>query len=144
VSVRSTFLVALVALAGCTLAPAPAPTDRPCQPGPEFFAQTIWPSYVDPNQCATSNCHDFATGHGYLRYRPPGALLAPGTPFSAWPSAWQDNYYASIQLFRCDSPTASRLLTVPEMMADPHPPGDSVMDHDTAALYFDEWATATR
>ena len=129
-------------LAGCTVSVGNSPDAGSCLPSTAYFASTFWLGYIDPNQCATSSCHAFDGGHGYLRFRPPGDIPQPGVAFADWPAAWQDNYYQSIQFMRCDQPLQSRLLTVPEGKADPHPPGPSVMTPSEAEQLFQDWVSA--
>jgi hypothetical protein len=135
--------VALLALssvaAGCTVGLGPAPDGGACAPAPDYFVSDVWPRYVVPNQCANRGCHDFADGHGYLRFRPPEPPPAPGLPLAAWPTAWAQNYLSAIQLVRCDQPLASRLLTVPEGIGNLHPPGPVVLDRVTAAQVLTTW-----
>jgi hypothetical protein len=139
--VRALALVAVVA-AGCTVELRATTDAAPCAPSPRFFVADVWLPYVDANQCATAGCHAFDGGHGYLRFRAPGNAPDPTTPLSACPAAWRDNYLAATQLVRCDDPLKSRLLTVPEGKADPHPPGVAVMDPGAAELLFSEWVSA--
>ncbi len=129
----------MLGLGACAVEPGAKPSAGACQPSPTYFAANVWLPYIDANQCATGPCHAQASGHGYLRYVPPGSPPSPGDAFSAWPTAWQLNYWASIQLVRCDQPDASRLLTVPEGKADPHPPGISVQDPGFANQLFIDW-----
>jgi hypothetical protein len=138
--------VAPLALAGlllgaCQVDLGQAPDAAPCAPSPDYFASDVWLRYVDANQCATRTCHAFDDGHGYLRFRPPGNPPAPGSVLSTWPDAWRANYYAAVQLVRCDDPLASRLLTVPEGKADPHRPGVTVEDQAGAEAIFQTWVT---
>ena len=140
--VKRAALLCLLAGAGCTVSVGATPDAAPCAPSTRFFVSDFWFGYIDPNQCATSSCHASDTGHGYLRFAPPGGFLDAATPFAGWPQAWRDNYYQSIQLVRCDAPTESRLLTVPEGRANPHPPGVSVMSPATAEQLFRDWVSA--
>jgi hypothetical protein len=136
-------VVALVLLgAGCRVELGAVPDAGPCAPSPRYFVSDFWLRYVDANQCATAGCHAQSGGHGYLRYAPPGNAPAATDPFDTWPAAWRANYFESVQLVRCDDPTASRLLTVPEGRADPHPPGDSIDDHAAAEQIFRDWIAA--
>lgn len=131
-------------LAGCRvdLGAPPPPDAGPCRPSPDYFVGNVQILYLDANQCASGRCHGFADGEGYFRLRPFGPAPAPGSPVASWPEAWRDNYFASVALVGCDEPLKSRLLTVPEGAADPHPPGDSVQDHPTAEAIFQSWVGA--
>jgi hypothetical protein len=126
-------------LGGCSLSPGAVPDAGRCAPSPEYFAEVVQVNYLDANQCARPDCHGFDDGHGYYRLRPFGTAPAPGTALADWPPAWRQNYYESIQLVRCDDALASRLLSVPEGRADPHPPGDSVDNHASAEGIFQQW-----
>ena len=132
----------LILAAGCTVPLGTTPDAAPCTPSTRFFVSDFWLGYVDANQCATSDCHAFDTGHGYLRYRAPGNMPDATSPIGDWPQAWRDNYYQSIQLLNCDQPLQSRLLTVPEGKADQHPPGISVTSDVVAEELFQEWIAA--
>jgi len=134
--------VMAIFLSGCTVPVGSVPDAAPCAPSPKFFASDVWSGYVEPNQCATPGCHGFSDGHGYLRYRPPGGAIDPTLALADWPEAWRDNYYQSIQLVNCAQPLASRLLSVPEGKADPHPPGPSVAIPQQAEQLFQDWVTA--
>jgi hypothetical protein len=134
------FVVGLMTTeAACTVPAGARPDAGDCHPSPDYFAGSLWLPYIDANQCATSGCHAFADGHGYLRYVPPGSPPAPSTPLDEWPAAWQTNYAASIPFVRCDAPEQSRLLTVPAGLADPHPVGVRVEDVPFATTLFDDW-----
>jgi hypothetical protein len=130
--------------AGCTVDLGAVPDAAPCHPSTSYFVDPLWPQYIDANQCATSACHAFADGHGYFRLRAPGTAPLATAPIDQWPDAWRDNYLASIQLFDCAAPLQSRLLTVPEGKADPHPPGVSVPPsaQPLAESLIQGWATA--
>jgi hypothetical protein len=135
---RSLLLAAL--LAGCQVDLGTAPDAARCAPSPDFFVDPLWLQFFDANGCAMSDCHAASDGHGYLRFQPPGAMPAPGTAFADWPPSWRANYQAAIPLVRCDDFRKSRLLTVPEGAADPHPPGDKVGNHAAAEALFGDWA----
>jgi hypothetical protein len=137
---RAAAILAIVC--GCTVSVGDRPDAAPCTPSTEFFVSTMWLGYFDANQCATSNCHAENGGHGYLRFMPPGNMPDPKSPIASWPQAWRDNYYQTIQLVRCDDPLQSRLLTVPEGKADPHPPGVSVLMAPLAEDLFRQWIDA--
>jgi hypothetical protein len=139
--VRRLAAAAALGLAGCVVSPGATSDAAPCAPSPDYFVATVRLDYLDANQCASSGCHAFDDGHGYLRFQPFGDAPPPGTPLASWPSSWRDDYLAAIQLVRCDDALASRLLTVPEGIADPHPPGDSVGDHPGAELIFRTWVS---
>jgi hypothetical protein len=134
--------LALFLLAGCTVPLGAVPDAAPCAPSTSFFVSDMWLGYFGRNQCATSSCHDFDGGHGYLRFHAPGTMPDAASPIATWPPAWRDNYQQAIQLVRCDQPLSSRLLTVPEGKADPHPPGVSIDVPAAAELLFQEWVTA--
>jgi hypothetical protein len=136
--------IALLAFlaAGCTVSVGKSTDAGACSPSTAYFASTFWLGYVDPNHCAASSCHAFSDGHGYLRYLPPGDIPAPGVAFADWPAAWRANYYQSVQFMNCAEPLQSRLLTVPEGNADPHPPGPSVMMPQVAEELFQDWVSA--
>jgi hypothetical protein len=139
---RLASLAAALALAGlgCEVDLRPTQDAAPCAPSPGFFLSDVWSQYIRRNTCASDGCHDFATGHGYLRFRLPTPIGPEVTaPLDTWPESWRLNYLTAIQLVRCDDPTASRLLTVPEGLADPHPPGDAVDSHDLADQLFRDW-----
>ncbi len=136
-------LAALVCLAvGCTVPLGERPDAAPCAPSTSFFVSDFWLGYLDANQCATSDCHAFEGGHGYLRFRAPGNMPDPSAAIADWPAAWRDNYEQAVQLVRCDDPLKSRLLTVPEGKADPHPPGVSVTSPPVAEELFQQWIAA--
>ena len=126
---------------GCTVPLGTTPDAAPCRPSTRFFASDFWLGYIDANQCATSDCHAFDGGHGYLRYKPAGDMPDPLSPIDNWPEAWRYNYYQSIQLVRCDDPLKSRLLTVPEGKGDLHPPGMFGWPPQEEAL-FQQWIAA--
>jgi hypothetical protein len=130
--------------AGCTVDLGAVPDAAPCQPSTRYFVDPLWTQYFDANQCATSACHSFDDGHGYFRLHAPGTAPPAASPLDQWPEAWRDNYLAAIQLFDCASPLESRLLTVPEGKADPHPPGVSVPSsgQPLAESLIQGWATA--
>jgi hypothetical protein len=132
----------IIFVCGCSVPLGTAPDAAPCMPSTEFFVSDFWLGYVDANQCATSDCHAFEGGHGYLRYRAPGNMPDPKAAISDWPAAWRDNYYESIQLVRCDDALKSRLLTVPLGTSDPHPPGVSVTSEAVADDLFQRWIAA--
>jgi hypothetical protein len=134
--------LAVIFLVGCSVPLGARPDAGPCTPSTAFFASDLWLGYLDANQCATSNCHAFDGGHGYLRYKPPGNMPDPMSPITDWPAAWRDNYYESIQLVRCDDPLKSRLLTVPEGKAEPHPPGGVIGWPPQDEDYFQRWIAA--
>jgi hypothetical protein len=127
------------AWAACTVDLGQIPDAAVCSPSPDFFVSDVFPRYLVPNQCGSGGCHDFATGHGTLRLRPLVNAPAPGTPLDAWPLAWRENFLSALQLIRCDAPTASRLLTVPEGVGNLHPPGPVVLDRATAAQVIQTW-----
>ncbi len=139
-AMRLALAVAGLAL-GCQVDAGTVPDAAPCRPSPSYFVTDVWLRYLDANQCATPACHGFDGGHGYLRFRPPGTPPDPAAPLDAWPAAWRMNYLAATQLVRCDDPLASRLLTVPEGGADPHPtsPADQVQNHADAEAIFHTW-----
>jgi hypothetical protein len=128
-------------LAGCTVALPATPDAGPCQAAPDYFASDVWPRYLAATSCGLAgSCHDFSDGHGYFRLRVPEPVPPfPGLPIDAWPIGWRENYLAAIQLLDCTQPLASRLLTVPEGLADPHPPGPVVRDRATAATVLQTW-----
>jgi hypothetical protein len=133
--------LALVLLAGgaaCTVSLGRAPDAGPCAPSPAFFVSDVWPGYLDENKCASTGCHDFTDGHGYLRYRPVPSSPSGGS-IDAWPSEWRLNYLTSIQLVRCDDPLQSRLLSVPEGNADPHPVGAAIEVPAVAEQILRDW-----
>jgi hypothetical protein len=136
------WLAAALLLCGCKIDLHIAPDASPCMPSTRYFVDTIWFDYISSYECATSGCHAFSGGHGYLRFHPPATSPDPADPFATWPAAWQENYLAAIQLVRCDLPLASRLLTVPEGKADPHPPGDVVMFQPFVDQMFLAWFSA--
>jgi hypothetical protein len=137
---RAAAITLLAGTLGCTVSLGPVPDAAPCRPSTAFFADPLWLSYFDRNSCLLSGCHAFADGKGYLRLHPPGAI--PVVPYAEWPVEWQENYEASIQLYDCAAPLQSRLLTVPEGLADPHPVGDQIQDHAAAEALMQQWATA--
>jgi hypothetical protein len=137
-----TRLLPLLLLAGCQVSLTGTTDAAPCSPSTRYFASDLWLRYIDANQCATPACHSSTMGHGYLRFDPPGNAPVATTPLSSWPPAWQNNYVQAVQLVRCDQPQKSRLLTVPEGKADPHPPGDSVSEHALADQMFLDWISA--
>jgi hypothetical protein len=141
-TMRAVRVLVCLLLAGCTVPLGNTPDAAPCAPSTRFFVSDVWPSYIEHNQCATSDCHAFSGGHGYLRYLPAGIAPDPLTTFSDWPSAWQANYHESVQLVRCDDPLQSRLLTVPEGKGDFHPQGDSVDAPAVAEQLFQDWINA--
>lgn len=139
---RAVALAAFALAAGCTVPLGSTPDAAPCAPSPAFFASDVWLRYLDANQCATSSCHAFDGGHGYLRFRPPGDPPAPSARLADWPAAWRDNYYAATQLVRCERPLESRLLAVPDGKADPHPAEDfSLVSAGDAEALFQEWVS---
>ena len=123
----------------CTVGLTAPPDAAACSPSTDFFVSDVFPRYLVSNRCNLSGCHDFATGHGTLRLRPPEAPPAPGTPLTAFPFAWRENYLSAIQPIRCDAPTESRLLTVPEGVGNLHPPGPVVLDRMVAAQVITAW-----
>jgi hypothetical protein len=135
-------LALLPALGACTLDSGMATDAGPCQASPRFFASDVWPRYLQHNSCGRSSCHAESSGFGYFRLQP--ALEAPpiATPLSSWPADWRANYYASVQLVRCDEPLQSLLLTTPAGQADHHPPGISVDNLAESMQLFQKWVTA--
>jgi hypothetical protein len=140
-------VVALGLLAsGCSVDLGVTPDAGPCLASPDYFVSDVFPRYLDANRCGASReCHAFDGGRGYLRLRaaevPPPT---PGTPPSAWPVGWRENYDSAVQLLRCDQPLASRLLLVPEGQDNLHPPGPVVQDRAAAAMLFDTWVSLPR
>jgi hypothetical protein len=134
--------VAALLLAGCDISLEPTPAPPRCMPSTRYFVSPFWLGYIDANQCASSGCHAFSDGHGYLRFRPPGTAPSPTATLDTWPDAWRANYDAAIALVNCEMPLASRLLTVPEGKADPHPPGVAVMNDPVAEQMFTDWLNA--
>src|SRR3954470_13941989 len=113
--IRRVALALAGAGAACTIDAGTVPDGGACAARPDYFVSDVWPRYLEANRCASSGCHDFTDGHGYLRLRAPETPPpAPGTPIDAWPIGWRENYLSALQLVRCDDPAASRLLTVPE------------------------------
>src|SRR5258706_480417 len=72
------------AWAACRVDLGQIPDAAVCNPSPDFFVSDVFPRYLVPNQCGNGGCHDFATGHGTLRLRPPFNPPAPGTPLDGW------------------------------------------------------------
>jgi hypothetical protein len=136
------WLAALVLVAGCKIDLHTAPDAAPCMPSTSYFVSSLYFDYISEYECATSGCHAFSGGHGYLRFQPPAKSPSATDPFDTWPAAWQANYLAAVQLVRCDMPLASRLLTVPEGKADPHPPGNVVTSQPLAEQMFQDWIAA--
>jgi hypothetical protein len=133
---------AVLACAACTVSAGTTPDAAPCAARPDFFVSAVYPSYLVANQCTNRGCHDFDNGHGYLRLHvPESPAPAPGTPLADWPVGWRENYLSTIQLLRCDAPTQSRLLTVPEGVSNLHPPGPVVLDRAVAAALMQLWVT---
>jgi hypothetical protein len=126
-------------LAGCALDVGTTPNTPACARSPDYYVSDVWPRYLDANRCASSGCHSFANGHGYLRLRPPEPAPTPGTALTDWPLAWRENYLSTIQLLRCDSPLDSRLLSVPMGVNGLHPPGPVVIDRATAKKVVETW-----
>lgn len=136
---RRLALVAALGCAACTVDTGPVPDAGACATRPDVFVSDVWPRYLDANQCASSGCHAFDDGHGYLRLRAPEAPPAPGTPLADWPLGWRENFLSALALVRCDDPLASRLLTVPEGDFNLHPPGPVVRDRAAAAAAVQAW-----
>jgi hypothetical protein len=132
---------ALLGCAACTVDLGAVPDAGACPASPDFFVSDVYPRYLVPNQCGNSGCHAFNGGHGTLRLRPPETPPAQGTALVDFPTAWRENYLSALQLIRCDQPSLSRLLTVPEGQGNLHPPGPVVLDRNTAALVITRWAT---
>jgi hypothetical protein len=127
---------------GCQVDAGTVSDAAPCQPSTDVFISDVRLGYFDSNQCAQSGCHaSDDSGHGYFRLQPFGTAPTLGTPLGSWPDPWRANYENAIQLVRCDDALQSRLLTVPEAKADPHPvdPADRVQDHVMAEGIFQKW-----
>lgn len=140
-SLRWLVLAFAGASAACTVPAGTLPDGGPCMASPSFFAQEIWPRYLDHNSCERSSCHAASDGSGYFRLEPaPGA--PPSGTLDGWPDNWRQNYLQSIQLLDCAMPLDSLLLTTPAGLADVHPPGPSVDNLDEARQLFQEWVTA--
>jgi hypothetical protein len=133
-------LALVLGLAGCTVDLSATSDAAACTASPDFFVSDVFPQYLQANLCNTPGCHDFTDGHGSLRLRVPEMPPpAPGTPLGQLPFAWQQNYLSTIQLLRCDAPDQSRLLTVPEGVANLHPPGPIVRDRALARSLIETW-----
>jgi hypothetical protein len=128
-----------LALAACTIDPGAPPDAGPCAASPDFFVSDVYPRYLVPNQCGNGGCHSFSDGHGTLRLRTPDPAPAPGQSIDAWPLSWRENYLSALHLVDCNTPLASRLLTVPEAQSNLHPPGPVVLDRVTAATVVQTW-----
>jgi hypothetical protein len=139
---RSWIVVGLCGLSACSVPLGATPDAGACAASPRYFVTDVWPRYLDHNGCGQSSCHAVSNGHGYYRLEPGIDPPAPTTTLDAWPEAWRDNYYASIQLLRCDAPLESRLLTTPAELADPHPAGLSVDNLAEAKQLFQAWVNA--
>ena len=134
-------MVALaLAASACTIDTGTVADAGPCAGSADFFVSDVQPRYLDANRCGSASCHDFSGGHGTLRLRAPEVPApAAGTTIDQWPLGWRENYLSAIQLVRCDAPDASRLLTVPEGVANLHPPGPVVLDRAAAATVIETW-----
>jgi hypothetical protein len=131
-----------LATAACTIDTGAVPDAAACAGSADLFVSDVQTRYFDANRCGSSGCHDFVGGHGTLRLRAPEVPAPPpGTTIDAWPLGWRENYLSAIQLVRCDAPDESRLLTVPEGMANLHPPGPVVLDRAAAAMVIEAWVT---
>ncbi len=106
---------------------------------PHYFVSDVWPRYLDHNSCEQSGCHAASDGHGYFRLQPGTNLPLFDAPIDGWPDNWRANYFASIQLVRCDAPLSSRLFTTPAQLADDHPVGISVDNLAESKLLFQTW-----
>jgi hypothetical protein len=138
---RSAAVASLVVLGACVDL-GTTPNTVACTPSPDFYVSTVFPRYLQTNQCVSGGCHSFDGGHGTLRLQPPEIAPAPGTPLDAWPMSWRQNYLSTIQLVRCDAPPESRLLTVPEGLGNLHPPGPVVLDRVAAFNIVTGWVAA--
>jgi hypothetical protein len=141
-----TALLLVVGAGACTVAIPSTPDAGACLATPDIFVSEVWPCYLAATSCGLpSTCHDFSDGHGYFRLRQPEPIPPlPGQPIDQWPTAWRENYLAAIQLLDCAQPLDSRLLRVPEGLADPHPPGPVVLDRATAAEVIQAWVAGPR
>jgi hypothetical protein len=138
---RGLALLALLGCGACTIDVGVAPDAGPCPASPDFFVSDVFPFYLQANQCNSAGCHAFEDGHGTLRLRTPGLAPVPGTPLEQWPFDWRENYLSALQLVRCDDPSQSRLLTVPEGQSNLHPPGPVVLDRASARMIITTWVT---
>ena len=137
--IRRLALAATVSSAACSVDLGPMPDSGRWGTRADYFVSDVWPRYLVANQCAARGCHDFTDGHGTLRLRRPEAAPAAGTTVDLWPLGWRENYLSTVQLLRCDEPLASRLLTVPEVRTNLHPPGPIVLDRQAAAKLIESW-----
>ena len=132
-----------LAVAACGIDTGVPPDAGACAPSTRYFVTDVAPRYLQANHCGDiPGCHGLSDGHGYLRlasFASPPDVTGSGLPLAEWPATWRNNYLQSIQLVRCDDATKSRLVTVPEGAADPHPPGDYVADHGEAESILDLW-----
>jgi hypothetical protein len=127
----------LLALSGCpTVELGDTPADiGTCQPngGVEYFAQTIWPSYLaiatpldTTHTCLDSSCH----GHG-------GA--AGGLGFDTANPGSLSNYRIAQVKLDCEAPMVSMLLTRPLAGIDFHGGGDLFRTTDPQYQAFLGW-----
>jgi hypothetical protein len=135
-----TLAAVMLACAACTISNGAPPDAAPCAANRDFFVSDIYPRYLVANQCTNRGCHDFDDGHGYLRLHvPESPAPAMNVALGDWPIGWRENYLSTIQLLRCDAPTQSRLLLVPEGVSNLHPPGPVVLDRAAATAMMQAW-----
>jgi hypothetical protein len=116
-----------------------------CRGAPDFFVSDVYPRYLAATSCGlATSCHDFSDGHGYFRLHTPEVAPPKGLTIDRWPVGWRENYLSAIQLLDCTHALSSRLLTVPEGLADPHPPGPVVRDRVTAAEVLQAWVASAK
>jgi hypothetical protein len=123
----------------CTIDVGRVPDAAPCAASPDVFVQSVWPRYLAASSCGLQGCHDFSDGHGYFRLRQPEIPPFPGLAVADWPTAWRENYLATIQLLDCQNPARSRVLVIPEGEGNLHPPGPVVRDRATALAVLQAW-----
>jgi hypothetical protein len=135
--------VAVLGVAGCDTVDTGPFTGPPagCNAPAPFFVSDVWPKYFDQYMCGKSECHDSSSGHGFFRLQSLAGVTAPmpNDPINTWPTAWSANLLSAQQNVSCANPTSSLILTVPEGIGQPHPPGKVVTDTAAADQLFRTW-----
>jgi hypothetical protein len=110
---RHTLCVALLAGACGTVDVGPPLADvNACRPSQTYFAEQIWPNYLDKDyggkRCSQSGCHDTGAGRQLV-------LTAPPTPLSVpLPSDWAAIYRSVTQQMLCTDVGSSPLIARPD------------------------------
>lgn len=108
------FTLGLALLGGCgTVDVGPPLADvNACRPSQTYFAEEIWPNFLDKDyggrRCSQSGCHDTGAGRQLV-------LSAPPTPLSTpLPTDWAAVYRSVTQQMLCTDVGSSPLIARPD------------------------------